>query len=137
MSTPLDDIRNADAAMLREVWQWGGYEPRFGPYPGRTQALFIIEARGVAEPAESPNADEAPVRKISPQAFIDVLAHILSVAWALAFVAAGYIPEQPRREVPASAPRACRIVRRHPFRSAVRCTAPPARRARSAGQQVT
>ena len=138
MSTPLDDIRNADATMLREVWKWGGYEPRFGPYPGRTRALLIIEARDVAEPAESPNADDdALARKISPQVFIDVLAHILSVAWALAFVAAGYVPDQPRCEVAASAPRACRIVLRHPFRSAVRCTAPPTRRARSAGLQVT
>ena len=137
MSTPLDDIRNADATMLREVWQWGGYEPRFGPYPGRTRALFIIESRDTADPAESPNADEAPIRKISPQEFVNALAHILSVAWALAFVAAGYIPDQTRREVPTSAPRACRTVRRHPFRSAVRCTAPPAWWARSAGLQVT
>ena len=137
MSTPLDDIRNADATMLREVWKWGGYEAAHGPYPGRTRALLIIEARDVVEPAESPDAGDAPDRKISPQVFIDVLTHILSVAWALAFVAAGYVPDQTCREDLASAPRACRIARRHPFRSAVRCTAPPTWWARSAGLQVT
>lgn len=135
MNTALDDIRNADATMLREVWQWGGYEPRFGPYPGRSRALLIIEARDVAESAESPGTDEVPALRISPQEFINAVVHILSVAWALAFVAAGYVPDQPRREVPASAPRACRFARKHPFRSAVRCTAPPSRWARSAGQQ--
>ena len=137
MSTPLDDIRNADAAMLREVWQWGGYEPRFGPYPGRTRALAVIGARDVSQDCdEPPAAGDTPARQeIDPHDIIRAAVHLLCMAWALAFVAAGYVPDRPRREDLASAPRACRIARRHPFRSAVRCTAPPVRRVRFGGLQ--
>jgi hypothetical protein len=60
------------------------------------------------------------------------------MAWALIFTEEGYVPEPVRREVSAlHVPRRRRIPAPHPFHTVVRCTAPPARWARSAGQQVT
>jgi hypothetical protein len=71
--------------------------------------------------------------------FIQDVFYVLCMAWALEFTGAGYDPgtDQPMPEVLPHAPRACRITRKQPFRSAVRCTAPPTRWARSAGLQVT
>lgn len=72
--------------------------------------------------------------------FIQDVLYVLCMAWALEIAYAGYDPGT-KRPAPLQplpyAPRACRIARRHPFRSAVRCTAPPTRWARSAGLQVT
>jgi hypothetical protein len=120
MTTSLDDIRLADDYTLRVVWKFGGYEIARGPYPGRRRALFVIFARGTRLPAADPE----------PQVPAHIAVCALSAAWSLAIVATGRIPGRPRRIDLASAPRGCRSIRRHPFRSAVHCTAPPARRIR-------
>jgi hypothetical protein len=60
------------------------------------------------------------------------------MAWALICTEDGYVPEPAQRETPAlHFPRRRRTPAPHPFRTVVRCTAPPARWARSAGLQVT
>lgn len=122
MTTTLDNVRNADDATLRVVWRFGGYETARGPYPGRRRALFIIFARDVLQ-----TQDERESRKTTHAAAVCTL----SAAWSVAIIATGCVPRRHRGEDLAHAPRACRIARRHPFRSAVRCTAPPARRVRS------
>lgn len=63
---------------------------------------------------------------------------VLRVLWDLGVLAravtGGNLIARPVRDAPVTAPRARRTVRRHPFRTAVRCMAPPARRDRSDGQ---
>lgn len=58
------------------------------------------------------------------------------MVWALMFTENGYVPEPVRREVPAlHFPRRRHTVALHPFRTIVRCTAPPTHRVRPGGLQ--
>lgn len=133
MTTPLDDIRTADDTAIQTVWRFGGYEAVFGPYPGRARALAIITGRDVlldlTDPPAVDNVSDFDISPIYVTAELwDVVRIALHIMWSLAYVATGYVPGRLPHPIRITAPRACRTARRHPFRTVVRCTAPPARR---------
>lgn len=86
-----------DDETARVVWKWGGYRLHVRRYPGRIRTLFLVLLRGVI---------------------------LRTAGWP---VSAAPPVEMIAPAAPIPAARVSRVPSRSDFRTAVHCTAPPAR----------